>query len=98
LFLDTPLRGLRDLYGFAQVTLPYQVPLRFIYHKFDADSGGGDFGQEFDVVASRKFGKYWTALLKYSYYDGKDIIPFPTPPGPSVSDVHKFWAQIEFNF
>ncbi|MBU6411431.1 MAG: alginate export family protein, partial [Verrucomicrobia bacterium] len=32
-FLTTPANGLRDMYGYAQVTLPaVQVPLRFVYH------------------------------------------------------------------
>jgi hypothetical protein len=89
-FLTTPSNGLDDIYTFAQVTLPEQIPLRFIYHKFDADFGGADFGQEFDVVASKKFGKYWTALLKYACYDGK--------AAPANFDLQKFWAQVEFNF
>ena len=90
LFLSTPNAGLRDLYGFAQFTLPQQIPLRVVYHKFDADTGGYDFGQEFDVVISKKFGKYWSALLKYANYNGVDA--------PVASDVQKFWAQVEFNF
>lgn len=95
-FLNTPERGLRDLYAFAQVTLPWEVPLRFVYHKFDADSGTADFGNEFDVLATKKFGKHWTALLKYSYYEGEDA----APPALGVPDatVHKFWAQVEFNY
>ena len=95
-FLATPNAGLRDLYGFAQVMLPAQIPLRFIYHKFDADSGRGDFGQEFDVVLSKKFGKHWSGLLKYSCYDGKDA----AVPALAVAnvEVHKFWAQVEFTF
>jgi hypothetical protein len=96
MFVNTPARGLKDIYAFAQVTLPQQVPLRFVYHKFDADSGGGDYGQEFDIVASRKFGKNWTALLKYALYNGEDAAP-PAITAPNV-DVHKFWAQVEFNF
>jgi hypothetical protein len=93
-FLTTPSRGLRDLYAYAQVTLPADIPLRFIYHKFDADSQGADFGQEYDVVLTKKFGKHWAGLLKYAYYDGVDA-PFP-PAAPL--DVHKFWAQVEFNY
>jgi hypothetical protein len=95
-FLNTPAAGLRDLYAFAQITLPQQIPLRFVYHKFDADTGGGDFGHEFDVIASRRFGRNWTALLKYAYYVGKDA----APPALTVPNVDKqvFWAQIEFNF
>jgi hypothetical protein len=94
-FLGTPGRGLRDAYGFAQVILPLKIPLRAVYHKFDADSGGADFGQEFDLQISKKFGKHWSALAKYGYYDGKD------PIGAAATtqyDLHKFWAQIEFNF
>lgn len=95
-FLNTPAKGLRDLYGFAQVVLPLQIPVRAVYHKYDADSGGGDFGQEINLQVSKKFGKYWTALAKYAYYDGKDA----AAPALAAADVtlHKFWAQVEFNF
>jgi len=95
-FLNTPNDGLQDIYAFAQVTLPEQIPLRFVYHKFDAEHGGGDYGQEFDAVASKKFGKYWTALVKYAYYEGKDAAA-PALTVPNVN-VQKFWAQVEFNF
>ena len=40
-FLNTPAKGLRDAYGFVQVTTPGDVPVRLVYHKFDADNGGG---------------------------------------------------------
>lgn len=95
-FLNTPNEGLRDLYAFAQVTLPGKIPLRFVYHKFDADSGDADFGQEFDVVASRKFGRNWTVLLKYANYVGEDA----ATPALALADVdvQRFWAQVEFNF
>ncbi len=89
-FLTTPNDGLDDIYAFVQVTLPERIPLRLVYHKFDADFGGADFGQEIDIIASKKFGKYWTALVKYAYYDGK--------AAPVAFDLQKFWAQIEFNF
>lgn len=95
-FLTTPANGLQDLYAYAQITLPWQIPVRFVFHKFDADYGTGDYGQEYDVVVSKKFGKYWTALLKYAYYDGQDAA------APSLAtartDIQKFWVQVEFNF
>ncbi|MDE3068937.1 MAG: hypothetical protein KGJ60_15495 [Verrucomicrobiota bacterium] len=99
-FLTTPANGLRDLYGYAQVTLPaVQVPLRFVYHKYDADYGGADYGNEFDIVASKKFGKHWTALVAYAYYSGQDAIVFtPTSSQAANVDIQKFWAQVEFNF
>lgn len=90
-FLTTPANGLRDIYGYFQVTVPaVQVPIRFVYHKFDADYGSGDYGQEYDVVATRKFGKYWSAMLKYACYNGQDA--------PAAYTVNKFWAQVEFVF
>ena len=89
-FLNTPANGLQDLYAYFQVNLPAQIPVRFIYHKFDADHGDGDYGQEYDVVVSRKFGKYWSGLLKYACYNGQDA--------PAAYTVNKFWAQVEFNF
>lgn len=95
-FLATPNNGLQDIYAYAQLTLPYQVPVRFVYHKFDADNGGGNYGQEFDVVATKKLGKYWSAMLKYAYYMGEDAAA-PALAAPNV-DVQKFWAQVEFNF
>ncbi|HMJ89297.1 MAG TPA: hypothetical protein VK530_05750, partial [Candidatus Acidoferrum sp.] len=96
MFVATPAKGLQDIYGFVQVMLPHDIPIRAVYHKFEADSGGADFGYEYDVMASKKFGKHWTALVKYAYYDGKD--PLGATAATVASDVHKFWAQVEFNF
>jgi hypothetical protein len=93
-FLATPALGLQDIYGFAQVTLPAEIPLRAVYHKFDSEAGSADYGSEIDVMASKKFGKNWTALLKYAYYMGED----PVSGLPAGTDVQKFWAQVEFNF
>lgn len=89
-FLATPNNGLQDIYGYFQVTLPAEIPVRFVYHKYYADYGGGNYGQEYDVVASKNFAKYWTALVKCACYNGVDA--------PYNYTVNKFWAQLEFNF
>lgn len=90
-FLTTPAAGLHDLYAFAQVTVPkIELPIRFVYHKFDADKGSGDYGQEFDLVAVKKFGKHWSAIAKYACYDGHD--------SPYSFDVDKFWLETDFNY
>ena len=89
-FSAIPPKGLRDAYGSVQVTLPCDIPVRAVYHSFEADSGGADFGQEFDLMASKKFGKNWIFTAKYAHYDGKDA--------PVRFDVDKFWAQVEFIF
>jgi hypothetical protein len=57
------------------------------YHQFDADSGSTTYGTEFDVQLSRKFGKRFTALVKYADFS-RESLAFP--------NVRKFWAQVEF--
>ena len=86
--------GLHDLYGYAQVTLPAQIPLRFVYHKFDADSGSGDYGQEFDLMVTKNFGKHWQALVEYAYYKGANAAP-PVITTAHV-DLQRIWVQLEF--
>ncbi|NJM55301.1 MAG: hypothetical protein HC841_04765, partial [Verrucomicrobiae bacterium] len=95
-----PANGFQDLYFIAAVKLPYEVPLRFIYHEFFSAKGGANYGSEFDIVASKKFGKYFTALVKYAHYDAGDAIQFAAPPAAAVAPFDKdvFWAQIEFNY
>jgi len=89
-FLTTPATGLTDFYAFVGAKLPGNIPVKAVYHKFDADTGGADFGWEIDVVASRQFGKYFTALVKYAHYDGMG--------SPFAFDKDVFWAQLEFNY
>ena len=95
-FVTHPNNGLRDLYGYVQITLPAKIPVRFVYHKYDADYGGGNYGQEFDVLVSRKFGKYWSALIEFADYLGEDAAA-PALTAQEVN-VQKFWAAVEFNF
>lgn len=87
-FLTTPPQGLRDLYVQFSANLPSNIPLNFVYHKFDSDKQSIDYGQEFDVWISKKFFKNWSALLKYAYFDGNSNLP----------NVQKLWAQVEFNY
>ncbi len=95
-FLTTPVNGLRDAYAYAQVTLPADIPIRFVFHQFNADFGGANYGEEYDAVVSRKFGRNWTALAKFADYEGK-AVPAPALSAPDVR-IQKFWAQLEFNF
>lgn len=90
LFLVTPGTGLRDAYAFAAVTLPYEFPLRVVYHQYRSDTSGLHYGDELNVLLSKKLGKHWTALAKYAYFDGKEA--------PTAFDVDKFWLQLEFNY
>lgn len=95
-FVNHPANGLRDLYGFVQVTLPWQIPVRAVYHKFDAAFDSGNYGQEIDLVGSRKFAKNWSVLVEYADYLGEDAAP-PVLATREIT-VQKFWAAVEFIF
>ena len=97
MFITHPNNGLQDIYEYAQVALPEQIPVRFIYHKYYADYGSGDYGQEFDVMVSKKFGKYWNVMVEFADYLGEDAAAAGRPPAANVN-VQKFWAAVEFNF
>jgi len=92
LFLATPPDGLEDLYVWAGGTLPGNVPLKVFWHEFSAEQSGNDYGHEFNAVATRKFGKYFTALIKYAHYWEGDQVGFATPP------TDRFWLQLAFNY
>jgi hypothetical protein len=87
-FVVTPDEGLQDFWVQGGVTLPLEMPLRVVYHRFWSDHGNEDLGQELDVELSRKFGPHFTALAKYAWFDGDS----------GLADVHRFWLQAEFNY
>lgn len=67
LFLRTPDAGVRD----AHLVLAGHVAgikLKAIYHQFDADFGGADYGSEIDVLAVKALSKSTKLLLKFADY------------------------------
>jgi hypothetical protein len=87
LFLNTPANGLRDVYLKGTLALPHGFNLLAFYHEFTADRLGADYGSEFDLQLTRKFGKRFTGTLKFAKFE-RDTVAFP--------DVTKFWAQVDF--
>ncbi|WP_156840801.1 alginate export family protein [Novosphingobium aquimarinum] len=92
LFLTTPAAGLRDYYGSVGKGLGDVGPLKglkaaVVYHKFESDVGGLDYGTEWDANLGFKIQNYGI-LLKYANYDAKDF----------GVDTEKFWLQAEFSF
>lgn len=72
-FLGTPAQGLKDMY----FTLSGKLAggkWSVIYHDFEADDASDtvdDLGSEIDLVYSRKFGKNFSAGVKYASYSGE---------------------------
>lgn len=92
LFLTTPNAGLEDVYGGVSVALPTVKALpglnaAVVYHQFDSDVGGVDYGSEWDAQIGFKLSKT-AVLLKYADYDAN---------GFGV-DTRKFWVQLDWAY
>ena len=91
LFLTTPANGLRDYYAGVGKTfaLPFLPGLKadVVYHEFDSDFGGLDYGSEWNASLGFKLGPVGL-LAKYANYDSAGF----------AVDTEKFWLQAEVGF
>jgi len=89
LFLVTPTNGIRDVFGTVHTTLDRgNVILTGVYHDFTDDTGQIHYGKEWDVSAIKKFGKHYSVLAKYAYYDADQF----------STDTQKIWVQANISF
>lgn len=65
-FVDTPPAGLTDL-AFTLATRLSGVETTAVYHRFKADSGGADYGTEWDVSAEKTVGAHTFGVAWASY-------------------------------
>jgi len=91
-FLVTPPNGIRDLYGSAgygwtRLAGFDAITVSAIYHRFESDRLDQHYGDEIDLIATTKRGK-WTFLLKYADYRAEDF----------GADTQKLWASVEWAF
>lgn len=96
LFLITPKNGIRDV--FATVSgkfLDDSLTVSTVYHDFTDDTGNQHYGDEWDVQAVKKFGKHYSVLAKYAYYNA-DRSDNYTVAGNT--DTQKIWLQGNINF
>jgi hypothetical protein len=88
LFLTTPANGLRDYYGGISKTfgLPFLpgIKAEVVYHQFDSDFGGIDYGSEWDASLGFKLGPV-NLMAKYANYDASGF----------AVDTEKVWLQAE---
>lgn len=89
LFLVTPDNGIRDVFGTMSTKLDNDsVILSGIYHDFTDDTGRIHYGKEYDFQAIKKFGKHYSLLGKYAYYDADQLF----------TNTQKFMLQGNVNF
>jgi len=87
-FLATPAAGIEDVYA----TVKFKAGkwnLTGVYHDFQAETGGVDYGTEFDVAAATKIGKNYGLLFKGAFFSGDS---------PPYSDTNKFWIMFTANY
>jgi len=89
LFLITPNDGIRDVFGTVHATLDRgNVLLTGVYHDFTDDTGRFHYGKEWDFTALKKFGKHYSLLARYAYYDADQY----------STDTQKIWVQGNISF
>jgi hypothetical protein len=88
MFLATPGAGIDDLYA----TVKYKAgkwDLTGVYHDFSAETGGGDFGKEFDLSAGTPISKNYGILFKGAFFSSDSV---------SYVDTNKFWIMFTANY
>lgn len=96
-FLVTPDAGLEDrnikLSGKA-----LGLNLAAAYHRFTAESGGADFGEEFDASIGKAITPQLSALVKFAYYNGTGDVTAPASQTAYARDLTKGWVQLDYKF
>jgi hypothetical protein len=87
LFLGTPVTGIEDSFLTVSGKLGL-ASLSATYHTFTANEGAGDYGSEWDIVATYSLGPIVTAQLKYATYDSDGF----------KIDTDKFWFSLSMAF
>ncbi len=66
--------GLEDYYVYAGYKIPVGngIATKAVYHWFSPENGGGEGGDEIDLVASYKINKYFSVLGKYGDYNADE--------------------------
>lgn len=99
-FLNTPRDGLED--AFVSVSgAHFGVNWMVVYHDYQSDNLGYDYGDEWNLLVSKKIGKHFTVSAKYAAYQGDknaDNVFRNAPPAALAFDVDKLWLTAEFQF
>ncbi len=89
LFLVTPENGIRDVFGTVSANFERgDLILTGVYHDFTDDTGQQHYGKEWDFQAVKKFGKHYSILAKYAYYEAEKF----------GTDTQKIWVQGNISF
>lgn len=96
-FLITPNDGIRDYYATA-IIAALGAKLMLAYHVLEADHMGYQYGKEFDLELSRKFGEHLTAGAKYADYNADANAANLSRNGAQAADTSKIWIYCMVKF
>ena len=86
-FLATPADGIEDLY-LSIATKIRGANISLIYHRFNPEAGGPDYGREWDLVIKKPLAERYSIVLKYTDYDARSF----------ATDTEKFWFMATAKF
>ncbi|MGR8981739.1 MAG: alginate export family protein [Gammaproteobacteria bacterium] len=86
-FLVAPGAGIRDVFA-TMSTMAYGTNMAFVYHNFKDDTGSVNYGDEYDFLVTRKFGRHYYVLAKYAYYNADNF----------STDTQKLWIEGGISF
>jgi hypothetical protein len=87
-FLTTPDDGLQDLYLYAGAKLPAGFGAKLLYHWFGSEGGSLEYGQEIDLVLTKKLTDELSALGKVAYYSADEY----------ATDTTRFSLELNFKY
>ena len=86
-FLATPSDGIEDLY-FSIATKIRGTNISLIYHRFNPEADGPDYGSEWDLLIRKPIADRYSLVFKYADYDARSF----------STDTEKLWIMITAKF
>lgn len=101
-FLTTPADGVEDLSA-TFTARAFATNLMLVYRRYASTRDGYDFGDEWNVQATRVFADRYTIGLKYARFDASDDLlnqtrNGATSAGKQAFDLAKYWVWFEIRF
>jgi hypothetical protein len=89
-FLTTPRQGIHDTFLSTSAKIE-KAQLLAEYHRLKSDTGGIDFGDEFDIGVSYPLMQKLTGKIEFADYKAGDA-------ASGKVDTRKFWLTLIFNY
>ncbi len=91
-FLTTPVGGIEDIYGSISYVVPPipnlgfvdKITLTGVYHDFQAEQGGADYGSEIDAQVAVKLFDRFSMAVRYANYQSDGFL----------ADAEKVWLTV----